>query len=377
MKFIAKLFQALLILPSYIIPRNKKLIAYADNNLNSSIYLFRYAAKQHDGYRHIYLTPLEDVYQNLKRNGYNVAKRWSISGIYAAFRAKTYVISSSKGQINNPLSRHALIINLWHGISVKKIGLMTYQSPEKLARKAKEFGAFNMIPSTSPLTQQCFMQAFGKTAEETPILGEPRNDFLVQNKSQRNIAYLEDYVPVDLQGYRKIVGYLPTWRDYGRWDDEIDYAALNDQLASKNDLLIIKPNPKDENFLGFEDLSHIKLAKRQGGWQDAYEILVGLDALITDYSSLAYEYILMERPVILYTPDFDRFLQERELWISYEDIAPTKRVESFVELQQELNSALDGATYASQYWQSLDKLHEVRDGSSCEKVYGAIKTLLK
>ena len=377
MRFFARLLQALLILPSYVVPRNKKLIAYADNNLNSSIYLFRHAARQHDGYRHVYLTPLEDVYQALKSEGYDVSRRWSASGIYTAFRAKTYVVSSSKGQINNPLSRHAMIINLWHGISVKKIGLMTYRSPEKLARKAKEFSAFSMVPSTSPLTQHCFMQAFGKTAEETPILGEPRNDFLVQNRSKRNTRHLASYVSVELHKYRKIIGYLPTWRDYGRWDDGIDHETLNRQLASKNDLLIIKPHPKDENFRHFQDLSHIKLATRQGGWQDAYEILVGLDVLITDYSSLAYEFVLLERPVILYTPDFDRFLQDRELWISYDEIAPAERIENFTELQRELSSALEDGTLGAKYWRSVEKLHTVKDGSSCEKVYTAIKSMLR
>ena len=372
-----KIFQALLILPSYLVRRDAKLIAYADNNLNSSIYLFRYAAKRDDGYRHVYLTPLDDVQKRLRSEGFNVVKRWSLSGIYTAFRAGTYVISSSKGQINNPLSRHALIINLWHGISVKKIGLMTYKSPEKLARKSKEFSAFDMVPSTSPLTQRCFMQAFGKTPEETPILGEPRNDFLVQNKPQRNTRYLAEYVSVELSAYRKILGYLPTWRDYGKWNDGIDYEMLNQQLASNNDLLIIKPHPKDENFLGFENLSNIKLAERHGGWQDAYEILVGLDVLITDYSSLAYEFVLMERPVILYTPDFEKFLQGRELWISYDEIAPSDRVESFTELQQAVRTALKQTALSPKYLQSLDKLHTIKDGSSCEKVYTAIKEMLR
>jgi len=376
MKIIAQLFQLLFLCASYIVPRNKKLIVYADNNLNSSIYLFRYAAMLDDGYSHIYLTPYEDVFATLKNDGFKVARRWSVYGAYVAFRAKTYVISSSKGQINNPLSRHANLINLWHGISVKKIGLMTYRSEEKRHRKRKEFSAFNIIPSTSPLTQKCFMEAFGKTAAETPVLGEPRNDFLIANKAKRNTSFLNGYLEIDVDRHRKIIGYLPTWRDYGNWDDGIDYVQLNNQLASKNDLLIIKPHPKDRAFNHLKDMSNIKLVKLANGWQDAYEMLVGFDVLITDYSSLAYEYILLERPVILYTPDYEQFSQERELWIDYEEIAPAKQIFSFGELQQELEAAVEGCALSPEYWESLEKLHTIRDGSSCQKIYGVIKGML-
>jgi CDP-glycerol glycerophosphotransferase len=359
-----------------VVPRNSKLIAYADNNLNSSIYLFKYASQQQDGFSHVYLTPYEDLYQELKGQGFSVARRWSFYGVYAAFRAKTYVISSSRGQINNPLSRHANLVNLWHGISVKKIGLMTYRSEEKLKRKRLEFSAFKIVPSTSPLTQRCFMEAFGKPAAETPVLGEPRNDFLISNRGERNRRYLSKYLEGSFDGCRKIIGYLPTWRDYGSWDDGIDYDKLNDQLARNNDLLIIKPHPKDKTFSQFNERSNIRLVSRDDGWQDSYELLVGLDVLMTDYSSLAYEFVLLERPVILYTPDFDRFSSDRELWIDYEEIAPACQIFSFDELLPEIARVLENDELSPRYYEVLDKLHTIKDGSSCEKIYQAIKALL-
>jgi CDP-glycerol glycerophosphotransferase len=377
MKIIVQIFQLIFLCASYIVPRNKKLIVYADNSLNSSIYLFRYASALNDGYSHVYITPYEDVFSKLRRDGFKVAKRWSVYGAYLAFRAQTYVISSSKGQINNPLSRHAYLINLWHGISVKKIGLMTYHSKEKLHRKMEEFSAFKMVPSTSPLTQKCFMEAFGKSASETPILGEPRNDFLIKNKIKRNTDFLNYYLDVEADSYSKVIGYLPTWRDYGRWDDGIDYTQLNTTMASSNNLLIIKPHPKDITFDHLGAMSNIKVVKPKDGWQDAYEILVGLDVLITDYSSLAYEYILLERPIILYTPDYERFSQDREFWLDYEEIAPAKRICSFDELQGELEIAVNGVTLTPKYRESLEKLHTIRDGSSCEKIYKRIKAILR
>ena len=120
--------------------------------------------------------------RQLRAEGLKVASQPSFYALYVAFRAKTYIISSTRRQISVPLSRHANVINLWHGISVKKIGMMNVRSAKQLEMKRKEFSAIKLIPSTSPLTQQCFMQAFDKTQAETPIMGEPRNDFLIQNK---------------------------------------------------------------------------------------------------------------------------------------------------------------------------------------------------
>jgi CDP-glycerol glycerophosphotransferase (TagB/SpsB family) len=361
---------------SRILPRNKKLFVYADNNLNSSIYLFCYASEQDDGFEHVYITPYEEVKKKLSSLGYKVALRWSLYGLYVALRASVYVVSSSKGQINNHLSKGAILINLWHGISVKKIGLMTYKENKKYQDKLKEFSEYKLIPSTSWLTQKCFMEAFAKSAEETPVWGEARNDFLVRHKGKINSDYLSRLLGLQCKDYRKIVGYFPTFRDYGLWDSGIDYDTLNSQLLENNDLLIIKPHPKDAVFNEVEDRSNIKIIKRSDGWQDAYEMLVGIDVLITDYSSLAYEYILLERPVILYTPDYDKYVTDRELWIEYMAIAPSKPVSTFQDLSEELNIALSGTQLPEKYFEVLENLHEVRDGSSCKKIYEGIKKLL-
>ena len=131
--------QLILLGLSYIVPRNSRLMVYADNNLNSSIYLFRYACRQKDGYTHVYITPYDEVAKTLKAEGLKVAQHSSIYAYFLAFRAKTYVVSSSKGQVNNLLSRHANIVNLWHGISVKKIGLLNSRSFLTLDEKRKEY----------------------------------------------------------------------------------------------------------------------------------------------------------------------------------------------------------------------------------------------
>lgn len=375
MKIIINVFQSLLLPLSYIVPRNDRLMAYADNNLNNSIYLIRHAARQSDGIRHVYITPYQTVIERLNAEGIVAVKRTSLLALWVAFRAGTYIISSSTGQINNKLARHATVVNLWHGISVKKIAAMEYRSAEHLRKKLKRYADIAFFPSTSPLTQQCFMQAFGKTAEQTPILGEPRNDFLVSNKHQRLDKLLLEYLNVNPAGYRKVIAYMPTWRDYGRWQTGIDFPKLNGFLAENDALLIIKPHPKDRTFDDDPDLSNIRYIKRAGEWQDAYEILAATDILVTDYSSLAYEYILTEKPVILYTPDIDQFRSQRDFWIDFLEVAPTNPIGDFPSLIAALKQAFSNNRPDERYLQVLDMLHTHKDARSSMRIYERIKSL--
>lgn len=80
----------------------------------------------------------------------------------------------------------------------------------------------------------------------------------------------------------------------------------------------------------------------------------------------------MERPVILYTPDYEWFSKGREFWIDYEEIAPANKIFTFVELQEEIIKATNMAPPSVKYLDSLDKLHTVRDGRSCKKIYSEI-----
>lgn len=372
-----QLFQTILLGLSYFIPRNKKLICYGDNNLNSSIYLARHASKQQDGYRNVYLTPYQSVIEMLSSEGVEAVKHKSIYGIFLAFRAGTYVISSSKGQVNSKLSRHAKIINLWHGISVKNIGALEFKSEEHRQEKLKKYAPFVLVPSTSKLTQKCFMAAFGKSEAQTPCLGEPRNDLLVRHRDSPTRKHFEKILSFDTSKFIKVICYMPTWRDYGSWDTGIDWTDLNKLMKTRGYLLIIKPHPKDPNFNELKEFSNIKIVKREAAWQDAYEILVGIDLLITDYSSVAFEFLLTHRPVILYTPDLERFQSSRNFWVDFLDMVPCEPLSSFKEMKASIIELLDNPEPREKYLQALNLLHEVQDGTSSEKIYDAIKEINK
>lgn len=375
MKILLQVFQSVLVCLSYIVPRDKHLICYADNNLNSSIYLIRFANDQNDQYKHVYLTPHKSVKKMLESEGISCEMHKSLKGIFHAFRANIYVISSSKGQVNSKLSRHAKIINLWHGISIKNIGALEFKNEKHRRQKLEKYASFRYVPSTSPFTQSCFMKAFGKNENQTPILGEPRNDLLVRTIKKTDRTKLSKYVDVDLASISKIISYMPTWRDYGDWDSNIDFRILNEKMINANALFLVKPHPKDKSLNSIKEFSNVRVVRRNDDWQDAYEILIATDILITDYSSLAYEFILTRRPIILYTPDLENFRSQRDFWVDFLEMAPSEPITDLGKLIPQIIQLLEHPEVDERYLQTLDLLHSVQDGTSSQRVYDLIKSI--
>ena len=110
---------------SYLIPKDKNLWVfgawfgerYADN----SKYLFEYVNKYHPEIKAVWLTRNQNTYDLIKKKGYKVYKINSLGGIYYSLRAKVGIISVGLKDINMYLTGNMQIVQLWHGIPLKKI----------------------------------------------------------------------------------------------------------------------------------------------------------------------------------------------------------------------------------------------------------------
>ena len=86
----------------------------------------------------------------------------------------------------------------------------------------------------------------------------------------------------------------------------------------------------NEEIITFKDLRSIKIVRKDS---DIQELLLITDILISDYSSVICDYVLLERPILLYTYDYDEYINHRGIYYSnLEDIAPGPLIYSFKEL---------------------------------------------
>jgi CDP-glycerol glycerophosphotransferase (TagB/SpsB family) len=157
---------------------------------------------------------------------------------------------------------------------------------------------------------------------------------------------------------KKIVLYTPTFRD-----SEIEFfdhmkIKLFEQFLQKNNILFcIKLHPKSKFKKNFDALQsdNIYVIETES---DPYIFLKYTDALITDYSSIYFDYLLLNKPILFFCYDFDQYIQNsREMYFDYNEFTPGIKVQTMEELE---NALLDIDAFSENYDLKL-KREKIRD----------------
>lgn len=217
------------------------------------------------------------------------------------------------GKIPIEPTKDQIVIHMGHGAPFKGPDKAVLDS----ARMSKKFYSKVFVPSPLFIDIQSFMFSCDKT--NIAICGQPRSDLLFNNKKKYN----------ELLPYKKNIVWLPTFRrssilGYNDSDDN-DYIVplfnydelkkLNEFLHEKECNLIIKLHPcEDLNNYKELNISNISLLDNNTflmrKW-DLYELLAQSDALITDYSSVFYDYLLINKPIGFILSDFEQYNKKR------------------------------------------------------------------
>ena len=294
-----------------------------------------------------WITTSRDTYRKLRSNDLPVHMRWSWSGMRAALRAGAFVFAHDAKDVNAPFSWGAIRLNLWHGVSLKSLHV---GRPPGIAGWLRSFPLIphDRVASTSEMTQANFAAQFKLPPERCPQLGYPRLDPAADRRLAEAAAILDRKEGFQLKpdGYAEVYLYAPTFRDSHRAflkDALPDLERLSSALATRNAVLYVRLHPRTAEVIP-DSYSNIR-AWPQG--IDFYTYLAEITVLITDYSSILYDYLAV-RPAgaIVYTFDFDEYIaRDRTLIASFEDHVAGLRVFRFEHLCAALQkgAALDPA----------------------------------
>jgi CDP-glycerol glycerophosphotransferase len=224
-------------------------------------------------------------------------------------------------------------MQLWHGIPLKAIGRPEYEStvnmdPAKADRLRFCYSGYDAVLSTSPFfTETAFARAFA--AKEFPELGYPRNDALLRRHDRLDMINVDGPLYAEMargkKTGRRTVVYMPTFRDLGNTpfaDGAVDVVRL-DAFAREHDLLfVLKLHPYlAETLQRLPD--RVRLASSKS---DPYPLLAHADLLVTDYSSISFDFLLTGRPMLFYPYDFEDYVtRNRELLYDYAAMTPGPR----------------------------------------------------
>lgn len=271
----------------------------------------------------------------------------SIQGIRQALSAGVWFTSAGLPAYGTGLHKKRLIINLWHGVPLKKIALLD-PNLKKAARIyfKKIFSEnYTCILTTSHELIPLMARSFAVSEDKIKVWGQPRNDGLFQKNDCREI--LGQLFP-DLPEYTKTVLYAPTFRDYGQVQlfpfKDFDQKQLEAFLDEKNMLLFIRTHVAEQGsaapYLG----KRIRFLGNEQA-EDVTGILNIFDCLITDYSSIYIDYLLTDKPMIFLPYDRQQYFDRRGMNFDYDDVTPGPKPETF-------NDFLDALSPKEDFWKS-------------------------
>ena len=319
---------------------------FADKYIDNSKSLFEYVNKYKKSIKAIWITSDFDTCNKVKSLKYECYMKNSIKGIYYLLNSKFYFYGD---YVDYSTSNGAITINLWHGLPMKKIefdiksGSLKALFNNSVKSRIKYPHLYHkpnyVISSSNSMSEKIFMSAFRVPIENCLNFGFPRNDVLF-NESNYLLGYFKmndkDIYNLFNEKYNKIFIYLPTWRDNGEdffGNSGINLIELNNLMKRENSLFIIKMHPATKLNIDVNQFSNLELLNNN---VDLYAILPLTDVLITDYSSVFFDYLLLNKKIIFFPFDYKDYIKGREFYFNYKDIITENPVYTFEELERKL-----------------------------------------
>lgn len=308
----------------------------------------------------------------MKKNDREHAKKHILKAFYLFFMEKSYhMATASFVMLDNiflPMAylnfkKDVKVVQLWHGTgTIKKFG----QDANTGEVKRLEYNANQKLTHlivNSEYTKVQYAKAFGVEESKVYIWGLPRTDelFSEEIKQQKRNRFFQAYP--ELEG-KRLVLYAPTFRDQEVDNPKMmldaDYLEKN---TSEDMVYLIKLHPFVAARYKRKDT---KRCINVSCYEDINTLLFVSDILITDYSSIIFEYCVLERPMIFYAYDLDAFSQSgRGFYEDYHSYVPgpvvsdTKEVSNLLisdELSKEPVTVFKNLSFSYTDGQSMKRL---------------------
>lgn len=383
---------------SFLVPRNKKIWLFGSTFgrrfADNPRYLYQQISenKQQIDIRPIWITRNKDVVAFLQDNEYEAYYLYSCKGLWYCIRGAVYIFDNYSKDICFWLSGGAKKINLWHGVGNKKINHDNKFDYLRHPRNMKERWSTwitrlsNEKPShyvlvTSPYYVDIFASAFQVPKSHIIQSQYPRNMVLTKQYACELLTKEEDEVQTYLKSVLKknerIVLYMPTFRPSEKLFFEVmDMQIFNDFLKKHSIIFAIKAHPKSKmkNVLQEISLSNIYVINDS---VDPYTFLSYTDMLVSDYSSILTDYLLLDRPIITFAYDLDEYENNgREGSMPFFEYNRTEIVYTMDQLMDKIDVLLQEDTNKEHRNIMLNRSFCKEDKNGMDKLVQDIKTII-
>jgi CDP-glycerol glycerophosphotransferase (TagB/SpsB family) len=268
------------------------------------------------------------------------------------------------------LPRNALKVNLWHGMPIKSLGKMNTDS--------------DIVVCTAPEFQEILSKVFDLNREFVAVLGQPKNDALFSVISRP--PQLKQWVGA------RIITYMPTYRGSFHSIQEKERANLSgilmerclwgnyqkrleEILEANNAILVIKPHLRNivppillQRVLVIDEYEAGEVAL------DSHQLLSITDILITDYCSILFDFLLLNKPYIIFAPDYEEYKISQKLYFDLRELSSGNFVETEMHLLDCLEKILKNPNQPNEMRSRLrDRFNAFTDGGSCSRIFEMVE----
>lgn len=278
------------------------------------------------------------------------------------------------------LPKDKIVIQMWHGFGPKGSGFRNklLKNETLMHKMINKWLNYDVVCSYSDTYSTIIGSCYCIPSYKMKVTGMPRNDVLLKSKHS-----FSEIIP-ECEG-KKVLLYMPTFRQRPQGDpsgdergyfykfDGFDYDSFNEECKKRNIVFVIKHHAFDENK-EIQNKSNIKFLTDSMMDIDFYEYLGNADLLLTDYSSVFTDFLLMNKPILFVGNDLGKYGKERGfLFEPIETWLPGPIVTDYDGLLPEAEKLLEDEMYFKEKRSIVKAVsHRYFDDKSGERIWDCI-----
>lgn len=234
-----------------------------------------------------------------------------------ALKARVWITNSSVSRGLDFKGKNTFFFNTWHGTAMKKMGTDIDSGNQSFRSKGKS--KIDIMMSQSEYDTNIFSRAFGLPKEQFLEVGLPRNDIYV--------LFSEDYRneirnKLGVNSDKKLILYCPTFREYERDENNgcvmippMDLRKWEEELKNEY-VLLFRAHYEVAKVM---DITDNDFVRNVTDYPDLSELMIVSDLLLSDYSSVFFDYSIMDKPMLHFTYDYEKYASMRGMYFDIRD----------------------------------------------------------
>lgn len=346
-----------------------------------AIYEYMVNSDKYKDYNYIWGFKEYEKYQYLEKNRNTKVIKQNSKLYYKSLAKSKYWIFNYKIPDYLYPKKKQVFVQCWHGTPLKRLGFDLVHFDNKLntingmkKRYKIEAKKFSYFISPSKYSTEKFISAWNlkEIGKENIIIekGYPRNDFLF-NYTQKDVNKIKRQLGIENTN-KKIILYAPTYRGDQHtsgvgytYKEEVDFEKLKEKLQDRY-IILFRPHYFIANVFDFERYKGFVI--NVADIDDINELYIISDILITDYSSVFFDYANLKRPMIFHMYDLEHYRDKSNgFYFDVEKELPGKITRTDDELIDEILRIGEDFVYSEKYKKFNDKFNYLDDGSATNR----------